>query len=463
MGLLMSDATLKIFISYSRQDSAFARRLTNSLTRQGADVWIDTDDIPAGIKWSEAVQRGLDTCTAMVLIVSPDAMESSNVADEWQYYHEQRKPIIPVLCRPTTIRHFQLNRIQYVDFVTQGYNDAYRQLGERLFEDDESGDSARKRAPEPLTTGNTRRIVSRKTLKSHKDSVRGVAISPDSALLVTGSDDRTVRLWHTTGRRSSRIKGIGHEKAVNTVAFNPTGTFFASGSDDRTVRVWHVEKSICITALIGHGGPVTGLAFSPAEALLASSGEDGTIRLWDVRKQAPAGTLGAHEGPATDVAFSPDGALLASGGSDQRVRLWAMTDPAERREVAAIEVDDSVYRIAFSPDGTLIVVGLYSAGLAIIDVGKQAVVETVTYADFNANCVRGVAFSPDGALLASGTLDGKIRLWNAQKLSDGRKSRALRALDEHDAGITGLAFSPDGTLLASGSHDSTVRLWGVRK
>ena len=99
----------------------------------------------------------------------------------------------------------------------------------------------------------------------------------------------------------------------------------------------------------------------------------------------------------------------------------------------------------------------------MIDVASQAVVETVYYADFNANCVRGVAFSPDGALLAVGTLDGKIRLWNAHKLSDGQKSRALRALDEHDAGVTGVAFSPDGTLLASASHDSTVRLWGVRK
>ena len=459
----MSDISLKVFISYSRQDSDFARRLATSLSRQGADIWIDIEDIPPGVKWSSAVQDGLDTCAVMVLIVSPDALQSSNVEDEWQYYHEHRKPIIPVLCRPTAITHFQLSRIQYVDFVTQRYSDAYKQLRERLFGEDETGSSARKRSPEPITTGSARRLAVRKTLKSHKDSVRSVAFSPDSALLASGSDDRTVRLWHTTGRKSSRIKGIGHEKAVNAVAFSPTGTVFASGADDRSVRVWNVEKNICITGLSGHTGAVTGLAYSPAEPLLASCAEDGAIRLWHVRDHKLLGTLGPHDGPATDVAFSADGALLAAGGADRRVRLWAMDAGAERREVAAIEVSDSVYRLAFSPDGTLLAVALHSAGLAMIDVERRAVAETVYYADFNANCVRGVAFSPDGAVLAAGMLDGKIRLWNARKLSDGKHSRALRALDGHDAGVTDVAFSPDGTQLASASHDSTIRLWTVRK
>lgn len=459
----MTDTAIKIFISYSRQDEDFTRQLATRLSQQGADIWIDIEDIPPGVKWSTAVQEGLDTSTVMLLIVSPDSMASKNVTDEWQYYHEKDKPIIPVLCRATAINHFQLARIQYVDFATQTYGDAYRQLRERLFGIAPEEAKPARRAPEPITTGNARKLSSRKTLKSHRDSVRGIAFSPDSSLLASASDDRTVRLWHTTGRKSSRIKGIGHEKAVNVVAFNPSGTYFASGSDDRTVRVWNVKKNICLTALTGHSAAITGLAYSPAEALLASTSEDGAVRLWDTRKQASLGVLGAHDGAATDVAFSPDGALLASGGSDQLVRLWDMTDPAERREVAAVEVSDSVYRVAFSPDGTLIAVGLFSAGLAMIDVAKQEVVETVYYADFNANCVRGVSFSPDGALLAVGTLDGKIRLWNALKLSDGKLSRALRALDDHESGVMSVAFSPDGTQLASSSHDSTIRLWQVRK
>lgn len=50
----------RVFISYSRKDEAFARWLAASLSQLGADVWIDIEDIPAGMKWSSAIQQGLD-------------------------------------------------------------------------------------------------------------------------------------------------------------------------------------------------------------------------------------------------------------------------------------------------------------------------------------------------------------------------------------------------------------------
>ncbi len=116
-----------IFISYSRKDEAFAHRLAQSLSDLGADIWIDVKAISAGTKWSRAIQQGLDTCDALIVVVSPDSMASTNVEDEWQYYLEQKKPVIPVLIRPAKM-HFQLNRIQYVDFHRQPYDGGLRQL-----------------------------------------------------------------------------------------------------------------------------------------------------------------------------------------------------------------------------------------------------------------------------------------------------------------------------------------------
>src|SRR5215216_746190 len=106
---------VRIFVSYSRKDEFFARRLAQSLSQLGADVWIDIEDIPAGLRWSSAVQQGLDVCNAMIVLVSPNSMGSRNVEDEWQYYLDQSKPVIPVLLRPSKI-HYQLTRIQYIDF-----------------------------------------------------------------------------------------------------------------------------------------------------------------------------------------------------------------------------------------------------------------------------------------------------------------------------------------------------------
>lgn len=120
-----------IFISYSRKDRVFANKLAAALTSYGADVWIDIEDIPAGMKWSSAIQQGLDACDVMIVIISPDSMVSTNVADEWQYYLDNEKTLIPVLCRPAKV-HFQLSRIQYVNFHDQEFDTVFTQLHSEL-------------------------------------------------------------------------------------------------------------------------------------------------------------------------------------------------------------------------------------------------------------------------------------------------------------------------------------------
>jgi hypothetical protein len=121
----------RIFISYSRTDEVFARQLATSLSQLGADVWIDIDDIPSGMKWSRAIQEGLDVSDVLLVVISPDSMGSHNVEDEWQYYLDQKKPVIPLLLTPTKL-HFQLSRIQYVDFHRQAYDKSLRQLHAEL-------------------------------------------------------------------------------------------------------------------------------------------------------------------------------------------------------------------------------------------------------------------------------------------------------------------------------------------
>jgi formylglycine-generating enzyme required for sulfatase activity len=121
----------RIFISYSRKDETFARHLAADLDRLGADVWIDVDDIPAGVNWSTAIQQGLDSSDVMIVVISPDSMESTNVGNEWQYFWDHGHPVIPVQWRPAKV-HFQLHRLQYIDFHTQDYDTAFAQLHAEL-------------------------------------------------------------------------------------------------------------------------------------------------------------------------------------------------------------------------------------------------------------------------------------------------------------------------------------------
>ncbi|GAB5494262.1 MAG: hypothetical protein Phog2KO_44770 [Phototrophicaceae bacterium] len=120
-----------IFISYSRKDETFARELATALANIGADIWIDVEDIPAGMKWSTAIQQGLDTSDALIVVISPESMASRNVEDEWQYALDQGKPVIPILLREAKV-HFQLNRIQWIDFLLHPFDIALVDLHEEL-------------------------------------------------------------------------------------------------------------------------------------------------------------------------------------------------------------------------------------------------------------------------------------------------------------------------------------------
>jgi formylglycine-generating enzyme required for sulfatase activity len=121
----------QIFVSYSRKDEDFARKLAQSLKEIGAEVWIDVENIPAGANWSNSINEALKSCVLMLLIISPDAMSSEPVNDEWQYFHQKKKPIIPILYKPAEL-HFQLERKQYIDFQQKEYQVALEQLCNEL-------------------------------------------------------------------------------------------------------------------------------------------------------------------------------------------------------------------------------------------------------------------------------------------------------------------------------------------
>src|SRR5258708_32565419 len=93
----------RLFISYSRKDSNFARHLANELERLGAEIWIDLDDIQAGGKWGTAIQDGLKSSDLMLIIISPASMASTNAEDEPQYFRDQKRPLIPLPLPPAAL------------------------------------------------------------------------------------------------------------------------------------------------------------------------------------------------------------------------------------------------------------------------------------------------------------------------------------------------------------------------
>ncbi|KZP21256.1 hypothetical protein FIBSPDRAFT_1044218 [Athelia psychrophila] len=183
-----------------------------------------------------------------------------------------------------------------------------------------------------------------------------IAFSPDGTKIVSGSSDKTVRVWDAITGQAALPPLEGHEEEVYSAAFSPDGTKIVSGSSDKTVRVWDaVTGQAALLPLEGHEDWVVSAAFSPDGTKIVSGSGDKTVRVWDaVTGQAALPPLEGHEDQVNSVAFSPDGTKIVSGSGDHTVRVWdAVTGQAALPPLEGHE--DWVRSAAFSPDGTKIV------------------------------------------------------------------------------------------------------------
>jgi WD40 repeat protein len=156
--------------------------------------------------------------------------------------------------------------------------------------------------------------------KGHEDEPRCAAFSPDGSLLVTGSADKTARIWDPTSGNENHVLR-GHKDTILVVAFSPDGKSIATGGKDGLVKLWDANTGKEKASLKGHT-VVRCLTFSPNGKTLVSGGEDQTVRIWDAKTGAAKTVLRNHKGTVLTVAFSRDGTLIASGGMDKTIRLW---------------------------------------------------------------------------------------------------------------------------------------------
>jgi len=109
----------------------------------------------------------------------------------------------------------------------------------------------------------------------------------------------------------------GHLAGVSTITWSPDSNTIASGSDDKTIRLWHRATGKPYPApLLGHHNYVYSLAFSPKGNMLVSGSYDEAVFLWDLRARRQMRSLPAHSDPVGGVDFIRDGTLVCSCSTD---------------------------------------------------------------------------------------------------------------------------------------------------
>jgi len=250
-----------------------------------------------------------------------------------------------------------------------------------------------------------------------------VVVSIDGQYALSGSWDKTLRLWDLNlGKTTRRFED--HTKDVLSVAFSPDNRQIVSGSRDKTIKLWNTLAQCKYTIQDeGHSDWVSCVRFSPNPntPIIVSSGWDKYVKVWSLSNCRLTHNHVGHNGYLNCVTVSPDGSLCASGGKDAKAMLW---DLNEGKHLYTLDHKEVINSLCFSPNRYWLCVATGTT-IKIWDLeNKEGVTElkpeimnakpmsgpSASKKDCSPQCT-SLAWSADGQTLYSGYTDNVIRVW----------------------------------------------------
>lgn len=258
-----------------------------------------------------------------------------------------------------------------------------------------------------------------------------MCLSPDAQTLVTGGEDKFVRVWNVDSAHQSMPPLKGHVDIVKSVSVSPCGTLVASGSADRSSRLWSLKNGTCIGKM-EHEAEVNAVCFQGAKSEVIVSASGAHVFVWhhqggvyhtnDHNIFTLKARLAGHTAAVTCLACHPlpcYSNLVFSGSMDRTIRVFDIIKCAP----------------ALRPNGEVDIWKGHSAG------------------------IKSISFSPAENLVASGSCDASVRIWKYPYRE--AQPQSSTPCKKHRYTIFALCWSSDAKLLVSGASDRKLSIWNA--
>ncbi|XP_060100200.1 striatin isoform X4 [Heteronotia binoei] len=322
------------------------------------------------------------------------------------------------------------------------------------------------------------------TLRSHFDGIRGLAFHPIEPVLITASEDHTLKMWNlqkTSPAKKSASLDVepiytfrAHNSPVLSVVMSSTGEQCYSGGTDGLIQGWNTtnpnidpydsyDPSVLRGAFIGHTDAVWGLVYSATHQRLLSCSADGTIRLWKALEISPALNIFNDNQEmgipsSVDLVSSDPSHMVASFNSgntsifnmETRQRILTLESNIDTNSSSSCQIN----KVISHPTLPVSITAHEDRHIKFYDNNTGKLIHSMVA---HLDAVTSLAVDPNGLYLMSGSHDCSIRLWNLESKTCIQEFTAHRK--KYDESIHDVAFHPSKCYIASGGADALAKVF----
>nr|XP_012643882.1 striatin isoform X5 [Microcebus murinus] len=322
------------------------------------------------------------------------------------------------------------------------------------------------------------------TLRSHFDGIRALAFHPIEPVLITASEDHTLKMWNlqkTAPAKKSTSLDVepiytfrAHKGPVLCVVMSSNGEQCYSGGTDGLIQGWNTtnpnidpydsyDPSVLRGPLLGHTDAVWGLAYSAAHQRLLSCSADGTLRLWNATEVAPALSVFNDNQelgiPASVDLVSSDPSHMVASFSKGYTSIFNM-ETQQRILTLESNLDTpassscQINRVISHPTLPISITAHEDRHIKFYDNNTGKLIHSMVA---HLEAVTSLAVDPNGLYLMSGSHDCSIRLWNLESKTCIQEFTAHRKKFEES--IHDVAFHPSKCYIASAGADALAKVF----
>ena len=506
-----------VFISYSREDIAFARLLHRALRDNEFETWIDWQDIPPSTDWLAEVYEAIEQADTFLFIISPTSVESKVCNLEIAHAVENNKRLIPIVINEVEPQkvHPHLAALNWIFFREQDefsgtvrdlidaietdheWVKAHTRLQVRALEwnrkEREGGfllrgrdleeaeawlSQAAGKDPQPTALQTEYILASRQAATRRQRITLGAVLAGLAVAIVLGIfawTQRNQAVHEGQVRATAEAQAVAESKARATaqaqaeeqrrIAVEQRDTALSRQLAAQAMN--HMEDQLDLSLLLSIEAVQTANTLEARSSLLI--GLTYRPRLDRILHGNPPPPQYRELYPQMfRLALSPDGQIAACGNANKSILLWDLETGQPIGEPLTGHPGE-VMSLAFSPDGSVLASGGAQRTVILWDVAtRQPIGDPLTAPGehvcwdcaINHHGINSLAFSPDGRTLTAGCVNEDIIRWNVTSGERIDAHLGQRLADEPSIEHP-TAFSPDGSLLASGLEDETIVLYDV--